>query len=452
MIDGRVLRHYTSRTTMKTHRGWTVSAVLLFACFAALSAVGAEPPPTALFVRCGSLIADTSKPAISPAQVVITDGRVTAVGAHLSAPAGAKEIDLSRYTCLPGLIDAHVHYGMSAARFSAPLVALDQQHNVKHTLDSGVVAVRVLDSAEFVDVALAKAVEDGTIPGPHIVPGGHAITVLGGHGDQFNFSPSRSLDEYYTPLHGFISSPADAEQAVRLQIKYGARVIKILASGGVHSPQDSPEDEQISAEEMRVIVEQAHMRGLKVAAHLQNIRATMDALHAGLDSVEHGAQLDRAAIDWMKQHGTVLVPTIRILVEDLESADKKDRPAEWGRKARQLAEKQFASYKMAVAAGVTMATGSDSTYCLSCRTVLDEMVEMVTRGSTPQQVLTAATTNGAALLGLPDLGTVEEGKEGDLVAIEGDPLKDISAVKQVRAVIFKGQVVERTPVAVLTNP
>ena len=406
---------------------------------------GATPSaaPKTLFVRCGKLIFDSDKPALSPAGVIIADGKITAVGPNLTPPAGAQQVDWSRYTVLPGLLDAHIHLwtGPRAEHPSPELAALRAQRAMKYALDSGVVAVRVLGSYDFLDVGLKQAIDEGDIPGPHILPAGHAISIPAGHGDQFTFPATLPLDDYYTPLHGFINSPADAEKAVHLQVKYGARVIKILASGGVGSPLDSPYAEQVSPEELKVIVEEAHMAQIKVAAHAENIRSITEAIEAGVDSIEHGSELTQQAIDLMKQHHTVLTPTVFIPYDIVTNGERNHLPDYMLRKARDLYNKHEPSYQMALKAGVTMAAGSDQSYEPGKGTVLDEITTMVHFGATPQQALTAATKANATLMGFADLGTVENGKEGDLVAVDGDPMNDIAAVKRTKAVVYRGSVV-----------
>ncbi len=420
---------------------WVLSGAMAWAQAPAAQA----PKPGVLYLSCGRLIYDATKPPMAPADVIITNGRISAVGAHLAVPPGAEQLDLSRYTVLPGFIDAHIH--LWTGRFMEPvspgLGALRASKAMQYALDSGVVAVRVVGSADFTDVALEQAVDEGTIPGPHILPAGHALSIPAGHADHFTLPFDIPLDEYYTPLNGFINSPADAEKAVHLQIKYGAKVIKVLASGGVGSPLDSPTAEQLSPEELRVIVEQAHMDHLKVAAHDENLTTIMAALHAGVDSIEHGSELDQTAVDYMKAHHVFLVPTVYIVDDITTNGEKEHLPDYMLRKARELAQKHFASYKLALQNGVTMAAGSDQIYQPGRGTVLDEMITEVKYGMSPQQALVSATINGAALLGMDELGTVAVGKEGDLVAVEGDPLTNIQAVKNTRAVVFEGKVVRK---------
>ncbi|HKN73586.1 MAG TPA: amidohydrolase family protein [Candidatus Acidoferrum sp.] len=401
----------------------------------------AAPPPKVVYVRCGKLIFDAEKPPISPAVVVITEGKVTAVGKDIAAPAGAEQIDLSSYTVLPGFVDAHIHIwsGPFGQAVSEPLAALRGGKAMSYALSSGVVGARVLGTGGFIDVALKDAIEDGTIPGPHLVPAAHAITIPGGHGDFYPAPPYMPMDDFYTPMHGFINSPADAEKAVHLQIKYGARVIKVLASGGVLSPLDSPTAEQVSAEELRVIVQQAHMDHVKVAAHAENIRSIRASLEAGVDSIEHGSELDQASADFMKSHGVVFVPTVFVVDESVANGVKMHFPEYVITKVNALANTHFPSFRLGLRSGVTIAAGSDHSYAPGTGTVRDEMITEVKYGMTPQQALVSGTKTSAALLGLEQLGTIETGKEGDLVAVEGDPLSDIHALEKVRAVVLQGK-------------
>jgi len=220
-------------------------------------------------------------------------------------------------------------------------------------------------------------------------------------------------------------------------------VIKILASGGVASPLDSPTAEQVSPEEMRVIVEQAHMSGLKVAAHAENLKTILDALHAGVDSIEHGSELSQDAVDFMKAHHVFLVPTLNV-VDSIVHMNDARFPELMIRKGKALAEKHFASFRLALAGGVTMAAGSDDFYQPDHPAGLpSELVTDVKYGMTPKQALETATTNAASLLGLDTLGAIAVGKEGTLVALDGDPLADITAVHRVRAVVKAGTVIRR---------
>jgi imidazolonepropionase-like amidohydrolase len=411
-----------------------------FACV--LGTLGASAsPPKVVFVRCGKLIYDAEKTPLSPAVVVITDGRITDVGKDISVPGGAEQIDLSSYTVVPGFVDAHIHIwsGAFGAAVSEPLAALRGSKAMSYALSSGVVGARVLGTQGFIDVALKDAIEDGTIPGPHLVPASHPISIPGGHGDFHAEPPYLPMDDFYTPLHGFVNSPADAEKAVHLQLKYGARVIKVMASGGVLSPLDSPTSEQLSFEELKAVVQQAHMARVKVASHAENIRSIRASLEAGVDSIEHGSELDQAAADFMKSRGVVFVPTVFVVEESVANGVKMHFPEYVITKVNALAKTHFPSFQLALHSGVTIAAGSDHSYGPGTGTVRDEMISEVKYGMTPQQALVSGTKTSAALLGLDQLGTIETGKEGDLVAVEGDPLSDIHALEKVRAVVIQGK-------------
>jgi imidazolonepropionase-like amidohydrolase len=411
--------------------------VCLLGSFAAFAA----PPPKVVYVRCGKLIYDAEKAPIAPAVVVITDGKVTAVGKDIAVPAGAEQIDLSSYTVLPGFVDAHIHIwsGAFGQSVSEPLAALRGSKAMSYALSSGVVGARVMATQGFIDVALKDAIEDGTIPGPHLVPAAHAISIPGGHGDFNAQPPYLPMDDFYTPLHGFVNSTADAEKAVHLQLKYGARVIKVMASGGVLSPLDSPTSEQLSPEELKVIVEQAHMAHVKVGSHAENIRSIRASLDAGVDSIEHGSEMDQASADFMKSHGIAFVPTVFVVEESVANGVKMHFPEYVITKVNALAKTHFPSFQLALHSGVTIAAGSDHSYGPGTGTVRDEMISEVKYGMTPQQALISGTKTSAALLGLEQLGTIETGKEGDMVAVEGDPLSDIHALERVRAVVFQGK-------------
>lgn len=417
-------------------RRWLAAALAI----ALQSAVSAE----ILYVKAGRLIVDATQAPIAPGTIVITGGVVTAAGANVPMPAGARQIDLSAYTVLPSIVDAHCHLwtGGLLQTPSPSYAALKAAQAVRYAVESGVSAMRVLGSADFVDVALRDAIDDGAIPGPHIIPAAHALTIPGGHGDHVILPYTMPLTDLYTPLHGFVSSPADAERAVQLQIKYGAGVIKLLASGGVGSLLDSPTDEHLSLEEMKVAVEEAHMHHLKVAAHAENLRTILDALTAGVDSIEHGSELNQEAVESFKKHGATLVPTLNVVDTFQTFGERQHLPQVMITKASKLAKSHFASFALALKNSVPMAAGSDTFYSPGGTTVLDELVTDVKYGMTPRQALESGTIRGAALLGLEKLGRLENGMEGDLIAVEGDPLTDIHALEKVRFVLYKGAVMK----------
>ena len=423
---------------MKTHR---VSALLPFV-FAAASLAQPAPASSVLYIRAGHLMTTAASPLKGPTTLIVTNGHISAIGDNLPVPPGAQQLDYSAYTVVPGFIDSHIHLwtgGQGNGNPSYGLQTLRAQKAVAYAVESGVVGVRVLGTDGFIDVALADAVDEGTIIGPHILPAGHPMSIPAGHSDHYTYPSTVDLESSYTPLQGFINSPADAEKAVHYQIKHGAKVIKMMASGGVGSPLDSPTSEQISPEEMAVICEQAHMAHIKVAAHDENAKAILDALHAGIDSLEHASELTPEAIDFMKAHHVWWDPTVYVVDNIVLGGDHG--PVYRIAKGKALAEKHFASFKLGLASGLApqMAAGSDMQYEPGTGTVLDEMITMVKFGATPKQALIAATTNGALVAGWDDLGSIAVGKEASFVALDGDPTQDISAVKKTKAVIFKGK-------------
>ena len=440
---------------MQTH--FKATSLLLLAA----AALCARPARAAdvLYVKAAHLIVDASQPAISPGALVITDGVVTAAGANVIAPPGAREIDLGALTVMPSLIDAHTHLAGGAPKAHpgepTPLAtpgyaALQAQKSVNAALMLGVSAMRVLGTNDFLDVSIAQAIDDGVIPGPHILPAAHPLSIIGGHDDFAPLPYTLDVRDLYTPLHGYVSSPADAEKAVQLQIKFGARVIKLMASGGVGSPLDSPADENLTLDEMRAAVQQAHMHHLKAAAHAESLQAIMDAMRAGIDSIEHGSDLNQEAVDYMKSHHIVLVPTVHVAVASATEM-RNAPPGTFGAsaysqfKAKALVTTHEASFALALKNGVTMAAGSDNAYTPGSTGVFAELVDDVAHGMPPRQALVSATLHGAALLGFNTLGTLAPGMEGDFIATDGDPLVDIHAIERVKAVVFKGKiVVDRT--------
>lgn len=408
-----------------------------------------------LYVKAAHLILDATQPVVSPGALVVTDGVVTAAGANVPVPAGARQLDLGSLTVMPSLVDAHTHLAGGAPKPQpgqpTPLAtpayaALQAQHSVASALKLGIAAMRVLGTSDFLDVAIKNAIDDGVIPGPHVVPAAHPLSIIGGHGDFAPLPYTLDVRDLYTPLHGYVASAADAEKAVQLQIKFGARVIKMMASGGVGSPLDSPADENLTLDEMRAAVQQAHMHHLKAAAHAESLQAIMDAMRAGVDSIEHGSELNQEAVDYMKSHNIVLVPTVRVAVETANQTAPAP-PGTFGAsaysryKAQQLAGTHAASFQLALKNGVTIAAGSDNAYAPGSTGLIAELAADVEHGMAARQALASATLQSAALLDLKTLGRLAPGMEGDFIAMEGDPTADIHALERVRVVVFKGKVV-----------
>jgi imidazolonepropionase-like amidohydrolase len=423
----------------------------------AMAALCAGPARAAdvLYVKAAHLIVDASQAPISPGAIVITDGIITAAGGSVTPPPGARQIDLGGLTIMPSLIDAHTHLaggaptpqpGQPTPLATPAYAALRAQKSVASALTLGVAAMRVLGTNDFLDVAIRNAIDDGVIPGPHLIPAAHPLSISDGHDDFAPLPYTMDVRDLYTPLHGYVSSAADAEKAAQLQIKFGARVIKLMASGGVGSPLDSPGDENLTLDEMRAAVQQAHMHHLKAAAHAESLQAIMDAMRAGVDSIEHGSDLNQEALEYMKSHNIVLVPTVHVAIATANET-RRAAPGTFGAsaysqfKAKALMAKHEASFALALKSGVTMAAGSDNAYTPGSTGILAELVSDVEHGMSPRQALVSATLHGAALLGFDTLGTLASGMEGDFIATDGDPLTDIHAIERVRLVVFKGKII-----------
>jgi len=369
--------------------------------------------------------------------VVVRHDTIIQVGG--AAAAGATSIDLGDVTLLPGFIDMHTHlteqigpgFDRFPVRRTAADAALDGVKYAKRTIEAGFTTVRNVGASDFTDIALMHAIDRGDIEGPRIVPAAHAIGITGRHCDVTGFAPGIAVQD---PLHGVADGIDQVVQAVRLQIKYGAQVIKICATAGVLSYDATVGAQQLSAAEMRAIVEEATRHGLKVAAHAHGTEGIKAAIRAGVASIEHGSMLDDEAIALMKQHGTYLVPT-RALADLL---DRNNLPPAIRLKMDQVMPLADASFRKAVAAGVKIAFGTDAAV-LPHGMNAKEFSKYTAAGMSPLDAIRTATLNAADLLGRSDRGEIAAGKLADLVAVRGDPLADITATEHVTFVMKGGQ-------------
>ena len=385
--------------------------------------------------------------------VVISGDRITAVlsGKDAKIPNGARRIDLPGHTLLPGFIDAHTHLtsidndggDLAALKETPAHGAIYGTINAKKTLEAGFTTVREAGSLGYVDVALRDAINRGLIPGPRILASGPALGTTGGHADVNGWSPFLQL-----PGTGAIVDGADeVRKQVRLNIKFGADHIKIVATGGVLSVGDAVGAPQMTQEELQAAVSEAARLGRKVMAHAHAGEGLLAAVKAGVVSIDHGSLVDDEAAAEMKKRGTYLVPTLIILEEIVRDGASRGYPDYAIAKAKAMAGERRIRMKKAYQSGVNFALGTDATSNIHGRNGEEFAYMTEILGATPMEAITIGTRNGARLLGLEnDLGTVEAGKLADLVAVKGDPLSDIRLLQQPDFVMKAGQVFKTPPV------
>ncbi len=375
--------------------------------------------------------------------IVVTDGRIVAVGrqGEVPVPAGAATLDLGALTLLPGLIDMHVHLtgdatigGYRGLEFTDTFWTVVGVAQARRMLDSGFTTVRNVGSADYADVGLKQGIDGGYVTGPRIVPAGYALGARGGH-----------CDETFLPPGMAVTSPGVAVGAdgfrdkVREMRKYGAEVIKICATGGVFSRGDEPGQQQMTEEELRAVADEAHMAGIRVAAHAHGTSGIKAAIRAGIDTIEHASLIDDEGIRLAKEHGTYL--TFDIFNTDYTQAEgRKNGVAEDNlRKDRDIAEVQRQNFRKANAAGARMLFGSDAGVAPHDQSV-KQFAVMVRYGMTPLQAIRSATLTAAEALDRQrDVGAIAVGRFADMVAVAGDPLADVSELERVR-VVMKGGV------------
>jgi imidazolonepropionase-like amidohydrolase len=398
-------------------------------------------------VHAGHLITDASKPAAGPSTITITDGRITAVAPGLNpAPAGARLVDLSGKTVLPGLIDAHVHLtGMPGEPFwnealnSEEWNTLVGAHNALVTARAGFTTVRDLGSGRLNGFALRRAIAEGLVPGPRMLAAGQALSTIGGHGDVSGFRPevAAALDG-----HNTCTGPDECAAKVREAAKLGADVIKFHATGGVLSQGDKGLGQAFTDAEMKAICDTAHNLGLKVAAHAHADAGIAAAVRAGVDSIEHGTFASPATIRLMKERGTVLVPTLMAFTGIRERLGKNIYTPIVEEKVRMTLNEVGKAARLARAAGVPIVFGTDAGVFEHGRNAQEfaQLVDLV--GMSPAEALASATTGAARLLGLDnEVGRIAPGYSADLIAVSGDPLSDVRALEHVDFVMVRGKTI-----------
>ena len=380
--------------------------------------------------------------------VVIVDGRISAVERQGDAvPAGAERIDLPGVTLLPGLIDMHVHLtssplygGYNRLQFTDSFWPIIATAHAKATVEAGFTTVRNVGSRNFDDVGLMQAIDAGYVEGPRIVPAGYAIGSTGGHCDSNSFPPSMRQKG-----DAVIDSPDEGRKRVREMHKYGAQVIKICATGGVFSHGDTPGAQQLTLEEIKAIVDEAHAAGMRVAAHAHGASGIRAAIQGGVDTIEHASLVDDEGIKLAVQKGAYFGMDI-YNTDYTQSEGKKNGVLEENlQKDRDIGEIQRQNFKKALRAGVKMIFSSDAGV-YPHGTNARQFAVMVRYGATPLQAIQTATLTAAeALDRVKDVGQATPGHFGDLVGVKGDPLSDVTVLEHPVFVMKGGDVVRRLP-------
>jgi imidazolonepropionase-like amidohydrolase len=417
--------------------------VQLFMCLIMLqiAVLGASAQQsTRTLIRTGHLL-DVKTGAEPAAQTIIVTGdRITAIATTASTPkqSGDTEIDLTRYTVMPGLIDVHTHLTMTTnfdpyfeLSMTPAKEAIIGVENAKVTLEAGFTTVRNVGANDYTDVALRDEINAGHIPGPHMQVSGPALGITGGHMDE-NLLPY----EYHVHGQAVADGIPAVQHQVRENIKYGADLIKIGATGGVLSKGDDPQASQYTLEEMQAIVADAHRLGRKVAAHAHGGQGILWASEAGVDSIEHGSYLNDEGIAMMKKHGTYLVPTA-YLIDWMQQYG--NLPPLYQQKMKDVSAVEKQNAIKAIKAGVKIALGTDAAVYPHGLNAHEVDVYVNQFGMSPLQGIQTGTINAADLMGWTDrIGTIEPGKWADIIAIDGDPLKDVKILQHVNFVMKSG--------------
>lgn len=403
-------------------------------------------------IKAGRMIDSDAGTVLTHQVIVIRENKFESVGKNLAIPSEAKVIDLSGMTVIPGLIDCHTHladgkYGeddpLVQLRKSASQSVLESIPNARAMLESGFTTVRDVGVYRALnDVALRDAINNGYIIGPRMYVAGAYVTITGGAGAMTGMAPDIVLpwDFHY----GEANSPWEVRQKIRLLAHDGADHIKILTSGAVLTHGSNPKSQEFTPEEIQAAVDEASHFGLRVAAHAHSPEGIKNAIRAGVASVEHATLIDDEGIALAKQRGTYLV--MDIYDDECIQADGKkgNMPADFLEHDRELGEAQRQNFRKAVTAGVKLAFGTDAGVC-PYGTSAKQFAFMVRYGMTPMQAIQAATSSAADLIGRSnEFGSIKAGKYADLVAVSGDPLKDVSALETVQfvmkdGVVYKGQ-------------
>lgn len=356
-------------------------------------------------------------------------GRIEAIG-DVTRQGDEPELSIPGCTVLPGLVDSHVHFSLSGQATVEDVVgqtdgelALTEAKNARTTLEAGVTSVRAMGARDL-DVVLKRAIDRGDLPGPRTLANCRSITITGGHGHHLG----REVD-----------GPTDCRRAVREQIKRGAGFIKFMATGGVTTPGTDPETLAFTYEELEALIDEAHRRGVHAATHAHGAEGIKAAAAAGVDTVEHGTFIDEEAIDLLITNDVTLVPTLSAPYRIARNAEQAT--AESSRKTGSVYEQHIESFKQAYEAGVNIAGGTDAGTPFNYHgTNSTEISFMVEHGMSSEEAIEAMTASAADIVGL-DVGVLEPGKFADLLVVEGNPLEDVSLLREPTAVLKGGEVV-----------
>ena len=420
-----------------------VAALLAVACAVPASGASVVTADRMLDVQTGRYVE-------SPAIFVDDTGRITSIGDARTVRWGAnvKHIDLSGRTLVPGLIDMHVHLdspadigGYRGLEFTDSFFGMTAVANAKDMLDAGFTTVRNVGSGNRNDVGLKQAIDAGYVVGPRIVPAGFALGATGGHCDQTFLPPSLQKPD---KEEGIGDNPDELKYQVRRQRKFGAEVIKVCATGGVFSRNTTPGQQQLSEEELRAIADEAHQWGIRVAAHAHGASGIKAAIRGGIDTIEHASLVDDEGIRLAVQRKQPVWFAMDIYnTEYTQSEGRKNGVLEENlRKDREVAQIQRDNFQKAHRAGVRMVFGSDAGV-MPHGQVARQFRTMVQYGMTPLEAIQAATRNAADALGRNDVGAIAVGRYADIVAVDGDPLSDVTVLERPSAVIKGGAQIVR---------
>ena len=405
-----------------------------------------KPAAGRTLVRAAHMLDVKSGKLLDGQTIVVAGETIESIGpsAQVTAQAGDKVIDLGGMTVLPGLIDVHTHLTMNTdfdpfreVTSTDAKEAINGVVNARKTLMAGFTTSRNVGAGGYTDVDLRDAINSGQVPGPHLLVSGPALGITGGHCDD-NLLPF----SYHQISDGVADGIAEVQRKVRQNIKYGADVIKICATGGVLSKGDDPQASQYTLEEMQAIVADAHRLGRKVAAHAHGAQGILWATEAGVDSIEHGSYIDDAAIAEMKKRGTYLVPTLYL--EDWMIANG-NLPPFYHQKMLDTIAVAKGNIKRAMQAGVKIALGTDAAVYPHGLNAHELDVYVNQLGMAPLAALRSATVNAADLMGwTAKTGSLEAGKWADMIAVEKNPLEDVRVLQDVKfvmkgGVVYKGQ-------------